>query len=827
MSVLIPAGKKILLDENTPDLAGLTVEGELMFENGKRLELQADYIHLKGSLHIGTNSTPYSGAATITLNATDTAQNIDAMGTRGILVMGGKLNLFGKAPATLYTKLSDHVAAGGSALPLLQTSGWQAGDQIVVAPTDYYGIAQTERVQLASVNATQVNTTTGLAKARWGKLQYLTASGMSLTQDPNYKPRVTGTPTVLDERAAVGHLTRNIVIQSANDNLWTSQGFGAHVMVMGSNATANINGVEMRRMGQSGAKGRYPVHFHQMSYDTAGKEIPATGNARKVTASTVWDSKNRCIVIHGSNDVTVDRNICYDIAGHAVFLEDAVERRNTITNNLVLKVRVPTKPLLESDTDQFQRGPSGFWLTNPDNTIKGNTAGDIDGTGFWMAFPSNAMGINKAVAVRPTNTKLGLFEDNVSHTNSKVGLQLDMVPTNDAGATDVQKYIPTVDGQVAQYDDTIAAKFLRFKLARITTYKNRDSGFWNRASWPDYEEWVSADNIGVSFAGAGDDGKIYRSLLVGTSLNNANTWQQIDTNKPVVAFASYHSTFAMADNAVVNFPFVAGKSSGAFATTDYYTSAVDRGLVRNPNNDLINSNSGFRYPVQTQQNWTLAGALWDPHGYWGTAGNYWTYNDPFLTTDGNCTPVAPAGSNGMSCAAEYYGVENYWMDNSIRYLPYMAIRATRFNAQGGVTGTWTVGTGVPGNAFQNMRHFAAMRGGRYLLEFPGSIPSNFLQLEVSNAYRANDEFILGVNFSGSSQPSRVAMISMKDRTTRTLSPASSYANAIASNGTQYWQDQANQIIWMKMKTPNGDAYPNYPDHSDINLYRRFELRIDK
>ncbi len=274
-------------------------------------------------MHIGTQSKPYSGVATITLNATDTSQNIEAMGTRGILAMGGTLNLFGKAPSTVYTKLSDHVPVGGSAMPVLQTSGWQAGDQIVVAPTDYYGTSETERLQLASVSATQVNTSAGLSKARWGKLQYLTANGMSLTQDPNYKPRVAGTPAVLDERAVVGNLTRNIVIQSANDARWTDQGFGAHIMVMGSNAITNIHGVEMRRMGQAGAKGRYPVHFHQMSYDEAGKEVPV-GGVRKITGSTVWDSKNRCIVIHGTNDVTVDRNTCYNIAGHAIFLEDAV-----------------------------------------------------------------------------------------------------------------------------------------------------------------------------------------------------------------------------------------------------------------------------------------------------------------------------------------------------------------------------------------------------------------------------------------------------------------------------------------------------------------------
>ncbi|MGL4573536.1 MAG: G8 domain-containing protein, partial [Burkholderiaceae bacterium] len=618
--VLIPAGKKILLDENTPDLAGLTIDGELMFEEGKTLELQADYIMLAGSLHVGSSSAPYTGNATITLNAADTNQNISSMGTRGILVMGGKLNLFGKAPQTLFTKITDHVASGTTTLPLTQTTGWKAGDQIIVGPTDYYGVNPTERLQLASVGATQITTSSGIAKSRWGKLQYLTASGMSLTPT-NFVPRVAGTPTVLDQRAVVGNLTRNVVVQGANDSAWTTQGFGAQVMVMGQSSVTNINGVELRRMGQAGKFGRYPIHFHQLSYDAAGNLLPTAG-ARRVTGSSVWDSKNRCITIHGTNDVTLDGNICYDIAGHAVFLEDAVERRNIITNNLVLKVRKPATPLIDSDKDLFTRGPSGFWLTNPDNIVKGNIAGDAQGNGYWMAFPKTPLGINKSVAIRPQHLKFGVFDDNVAHSNNKIGIQLDWVPFNDAGETQPEKYIPTSDEGADRYD----ANRVRFALNRITTYKNRESGFWNRVSWPDYSEWISADNVGVSFAGAGDDGRIRRALVVGTSLNNANTWAQVDANSPVVAFASYHSTFDMADNAVVNFPFVAGKSSGAFRTDDYYITAVDKGLVRNPNNHLIGSHPGYRYPVQTQENWTLAGALWDPHGYWGAAGNFWTYD---------------------------------------------------------------------------------------------------------------------------------------------------------------------------------------------------------
>ena len=68
---------------------------------------------------------------------------------------------------------------------------------------------------------------------RWDLLQYATASGMSLT----YTTVVAGTPTVLDERAEVGNLTRNIVIQAPDDARWQNDKFGCHVMIMRQGTT--------------------------------------------------------------------------------------------------------------------------------------------------------------------------------------------------------------------------------------------------------------------------------------------------------------------------------------------------------------------------------------------------------------------------------------------------------------------------------------------------------------------------------------------------------------------------------------------------------------
>ena len=72
---------------------------------------------------------------------------------------------------------------------------------------------------------------------RWGLLQYATASGMSLTYSAPPATVVAGTPTVLDERAEVGNLTRNIVIQAPDDARWQNDKFGCHVMIMRQGTT--------------------------------------------------------------------------------------------------------------------------------------------------------------------------------------------------------------------------------------------------------------------------------------------------------------------------------------------------------------------------------------------------------------------------------------------------------------------------------------------------------------------------------------------------------------------------------------------------------------
>lgn len=879
--VTIPAGLNILLDTNA-NVGGLSVAGGLYVDE-KDVNLNAKWIVVSGTFKIGSPSKPFAQRATITLTATDTNENIMTMGTRGILVMGGRLEMHGAVPNVTWTQLSDHAADGAGTLSLKDTVNWKTGDKVVIAPTDFYNdgafvkTPETEALTVASATGGTVNLQAPLAKFRWGKLQYATESGMSLTQGAITLPNTGGkrVPTVLDQRAEVGNITRNIVIQGADDSLWQTQGFGAHIMIMDRASVVELNGIELRRVGQAGKFGRYPVHFHNLSYAPTGAELGDVAHA--VRNSSIWNSSQRCLVVHGTNGVTLANNICYDIRGHGIFLEDAVERRNLIEKNLIVKVRRPANPLLKHEgPDGFGGTSSAMWITNPDNTVRGNVAADVIGHGYWLAFPQKTLGSNKQVNMngvnaRPDRMPFGVFEDNVAHSVGQNGVFLDGVPRDsEVGETEGNKYMPMVNGADAGYDFT---KWLRFTLARVTTYKagaywGGGGGIWNRNTWPDFVEWVSADHMGTWFAGAGDFGLIGRSLVVGTSLNNRTTRP---TSHPALgAIASYHSTFDITQNVIVNFPFEEKENqpSGAFRTNDYYLIGVDKGLIRNPDNKLIGTHPGYRVLppalspyAKPNENYTFSGALWDPHGYWGPKNNYWVYDVPFLTAKTNtsgivaangCVAVVPAGKNGMSCDSEYYGVDDFLTDfDTKRYSFDSPVDVSRRDPAniGAEIGKWTVADGAVSVLLPNMRHFSARTGGAYVLRFPKRAGGGYdlpksVQMNVSNAWRASDWFILAVSFDGAVNPSQVYLTTWYSREQprtwdnsnpniarkRTMLPTTNLTNVIADpEGDLYWRDTANNLVWVKVR----GGLPN-PDHdreiianpkSDFALYGSTSLAI--
>ena len=93
--VTISKDMNVVLDVSPPELRSLTIEGKLSFANSRDLELTTEWIMVHGELEIGSEASPHKRNATITLTNNVPGEDIEAMGDRGIMLMGGTLSLHG------------------------------------------------------------------------------------------------------------------------------------------------------------------------------------------------------------------------------------------------------------------------------------------------------------------------------------------------------------------------------------------------------------------------------------------------------------------------------------------------------------------------------------------------------------------------------------------------------------------------------------------------------------------------------------------------------------------------------------------------------------
>ena len=115
----------------------------------------------------------------------------------------------------------------------------------------------------------------------------------------------------VDFAVEVALLSRNIVIEGASGD-GDIPNHGGHVWFMQTpHVQQKMVGVELRNMGQQGSLGRYPIHFH-----LCGNALGAV-----VAKNTICQSNQRCIVIHGTDNLLVTENIAYDTAGHCFMTE--------------------------------------------------------------------------------------------------------------------------------------------------------------------------------------------------------------------------------------------------------------------------------------------------------------------------------------------------------------------------------------------------------------------------------------------------------------------------------------------------------------------------
>jgi len=652
--VTIDKDMDVVLDVSPPPLHGLTINGKLSFADNKDLELTTEWIMVHGELEIGSEAAPHKRHATITLTNNVPGEDIETMGDRGIMLMGGTLSLHGNRKDS-WTRLAKTAAAGSNTIEVLNTGDWKKGDVIVVASTDF-DPHQAEERTISSVSGKVITLDQKLQFMHYGQVTF-----------------------GVDERGEVGMLTRNIRIQASAD---AEKSFsGGHVMAM-VGSKMQVSGVEFFRMGQHENLARYPIHWHLVG-DAQGQYIEN---------SAIHDTYSRCVTVHGTNNVRVENNVAYNNVGHCYFLEDGVEHGNQYLNNLGMLTRCnptracnPTNALNgsgagQNDKDQLipsDNTASTFWITNPDNTYRGNVSAGSEATGFWMAFPEHPTGKFEGTEISaktwPRRTQLREFSGNVAHSDVD-GLMFDRGP-NAQGKFNLggNTHLPYTDPA-----DTNSAR-LETVLKDFTSYKNGGAAIWARGENHVFKGLKLADS-GIGYTHAypgvapyhGDfTSKVEDSLFVGETDNKGTpttpaeiaygrSMPRKDADYPIRGFEYYDFTHHLVNDTFVNFVDNATRMTGAISYLLYTSFPVS---TNNDVQGLKFENAKPVYFPPIDRRWSFSGefgsfAGWngavfhDIDGSVGGVPNSYIVIDNGIADDDKACEIKPAW-NAAVCKGDF------------------------------------------------------------------------------------------------------------------------------------------------------------------------------
>uniref|UniRef100_A0A673UX60 Fibrocystin-L n=1 Tax=Suricata suricatta TaxID=37032 RepID=A0A673UX60_SURSU len=427
--VVITKGQTILLDQNTPILKMLLIQGGTLIFDEADIELQAENILITdgGILQIGTEASPFQHRAVITLHGDLRSPELPVYGAKTLAVRQGLLDLHGQPVPVIWTRLAHTAEAGERTVVLQEAVTWKPGDQIVIASTGHrHSQRENEKRTIASVSADGTNV------VLTDPLSY-THLGITVTLPDG---------TLFEARAEVGLLTRNILIRGSDTMEWNhkipacpdgfdtgefatqtcfqgkfgeeigSDQFGGcimfHAPVPGANMViGRIEYVEIFHAGQAFRLGRYPIHWHLLG------DLQFTSYVR---GCAIHQAYNRAVTIHNTHHLLVEWNIIYDIKGGAFFIEDGIEHGNILQYNLAVFVQQSTS-LLNDDVT-----PAAFWVTNPNNTIRHNAAAGGTHFGFWYRMNNHPDGPSYDRNICQKRVPLGEFFNNTVHSQGWFGL---------------------------------------------------------------------------------------------------------------------------------------------------------------------------------------------------------------------------------------------------------------------------------------------------------------------------------------------------------------------------------------------------------------------
>ena len=404
--VSIPSGRAVVVrTQEDAELKFIDVAGNLSnwIHGNSRLRFDTLYVAPSGTYRIGYPASTVNPSYTAELIVQNDGTAIDTVWdpserSRGIFAEGG-FYLYG-APKTHMGTTTAEVNASTSAITLASApSGWQSGDQIVIAGTQFQRGEDLEDdlVEIDNVSGAVVN--------------------LSTSTTPDHRHIPFGSYPI-----HIANISRNIVV-SSESAITHRRG---HVMFRSNNVDVRHAAfIDLGRTDKSipldeviveydcdnnnltddycvspnpnieNRRGRYAVHFHLVGADPNQTTVP------QVTGSVAQGVIGWGFVNHGSY-VDFSQNVAYDFTGAGFVTEFGNELGSFIENIAIRGTGVEgtyfdTRQVFGNEDrpqpiSDFAFGGDGFWFQGPALTVVDNVASSCNGAGmFW--FGSGAVDI--------------------------------------------------------------------------------------------------------------------------------------------------------------------------------------------------------------------------------------------------------------------------------------------------------------------------------------------------------------------------------------------------------------------------------------------------
>ncbi|KFW78964.1 Fibrocystin, partial [Manacus vitellinus] len=433
-NVTIEGGRTLLLGTSTSVLNLLHLKGgKLLFTGPGPVELHAHYILVSdgGELQVGSPEAPFPHRAHIYLYGSIHSPPLFPYGVKFLAVRNGTLSIHGWMPKVVFTHLKSSARANDTRLILQEPVDWESGDEIVVGRTGLGDAQQQEEVAvIESVNNTELHLRSPLRYSHsvgegWdnGQGQPLSAVVALISRRVVVQGNVTLERMSHLRECAKAGVTKGSsrCLYKRSERQLGARDLGAIVVVeafQGEASRLQLEGVQFHHVGQ--------IFRHHCS------ALTVTGNTWMadsfIHGCCVLNSFGQGLRLTGISNLSVDRNVFYNISGHGLVLAlfffftfliffsllffffsfkgEGLEEGNRVSNNIVIGL---------SGTDGLSNietlSPAGIYIRAPANYIKVNT---VCGAGYGYFFHLSPEG--------PSEVPLLSFSENRAHSCTRYGL---------------------------------------------------------------------------------------------------------------------------------------------------------------------------------------------------------------------------------------------------------------------------------------------------------------------------------------------------------------------------------------------------------------------